>query len=322
MAVGLGLCFAKYFSVLPARTSRVFPYCSQLASGGLFRQRGTAPCSRRVLDAPIPRPPERNDSRDDKPLDVAVSNRIATVARNKATDPIRILVVDDEPALCAILREGLEAEGFVVSEARDKAGLFRSLEAELVNLITLDLAVGRDDGLELARQIRALRNTPIVMITGRGAPFDRVVGLEHGADDYISKPFHIREVVLRIHSVLRRYHLEEIIPKPSAEQQRAFVVGVLDPAKREVRKVDGTLLDLTESEFLLLEIFLTNPARVLSRDEILQMLRGRDWSPLDRTIDGHVARLRRKIEPRGEAPTLIKSVRGVGYVFTGEVTSA
>ena len=153
-------------------------------------------------------------------------------------------------------------------------------------------------------------------------PFDRVVGLEHGADDYISKPFHIREVVLRIHSVLRRYHLEEIIPKPSAEQRQAFGVGVLDPAKREVRKVDGTLLDLTESEFLLLEIFLRNPARVLSRDEIVQMLRGRDWSPLDRTIDGHVARLRRKIEPPGEAPTLIKSVRGVGYVFTGEVTSA
>ena len=244
------------------------------------------------------------------------------MARNNATDPIRILVVDDEAAVCAILREAFEAEGFVVSEARDKAALFRSLEAESVDLITLDLALGHDDGLELARQIRALRNIPIVMITGRGAPFDRVVGLEHGADDYISKPFHIREVVLRIHSVLRRYHLEEIIPKPSAEQQHAFVVGVLDPAKREVRKVDGTLLDLTESEFLLLEIFLRNPARVLSRDEILQMLRGRDWSPLDRTIDGHVARLRRKIEPPGEAPTLIKSVRGVGYVFTGEVTSA
>ena len=244
------------------------------------------------------------------------------MASNSATGPLRILVVDDEAAVCAILREAFEAEGFAVAEARNKAALFRTLEAESVDLITLDLALGHDDGLELARQIRALRNIPIVMITGRGAPFDRVVGLEHGADDYISKPFHIREVVLRIHSVLRRYHLEEIIPKPSAEQQHAFVVGVLDPAKREVRKVDGTLLDLTESEFLLLETFLRNPARVLSRDEILQMLRGRDWSPLDRTIDGHVARLRRKIEPPGEAPTLIKSVRGVGYVFTGEVTAA
>jgi DNA-binding response OmpR family regulator len=244
------------------------------------------------------------------------------VAHNNAEDPARILVVEDEAAVCAILREALEAEGFVVAEARNKAALFRSLEAEPVDLITLDLALGHDDGLELARQIRTLRNIPIVMITGSGDPFDRVVGLEHGADDYISKPFQIREVVLRIHSVLRRYHLEEIISKPSAEQRQGFGVGVLDPAKREVRKVDGTLLDLTESEFLLLEIFLRNPARVLSRDEIVQMLRGRDWSPLDRTIDGHVARLRRKIEPPGEAPTLIKSVRGVGYVFTAEVTAA
>jgi DNA-binding response OmpR family regulator len=205
-----------------------------------------------------------------------------------------------------------------VSEARDKAALLRRL-TEPVDLITLDLGLGGEDGLELARQIRAVRNIPIVMITGRGAPIDRVAGLEHGADDYISKPFHIREVVLRIHNVLRRYELEESVPKPSTAQRYAFDLCVMDSTKREVTKVDGALLDLTESEFLLLEIFLRHPARVLSRDEILQMLRGRDWSPLDRTIDGHVARLRRKIEPPGEAPTLIKSVRGVGYVFTGEV---
>jgi CheY-like chemotaxis protein len=149
-----------------------------------------------------PRLPEHNDSRT-ADLELAVSNQVAAVARNNATHPIRILVVEDEVAVGAILCEAFQAEGFVVSEARDKAALFRSLETESVNLITLDLALGRDDGLELARQVRALRNVPIVMITGRGAPFDRVVGLEHGADDYISKPFHIREVVLRIHSVLR-----------------------------------------------------------------------------------------------------------------------
>ena len=209
-----------------------------------------------------------------------------------------------------------------MSEARDKAALLRSLETKPVDLITLDLTLGQEDGLELARRIRAMRNIPIVMITGRGGPIDRLAGLEHGADDYISKPFHIREVILRIHSVLRRYELEEGVPKSSAAQRYAFDLCILDPAKREVRTVDGALLDLTESEVLLLEIFLRHPARVLSRDEILNMLRGRDWSPLDRTIDGHVARLRRKIEPPGEAPTLIKSVRGIGYVFTGEVTSA
>ena len=212
-----------------------------------------------------------------------------------------ILVVEDEAALCAVLRKGLEAEGFVVSEARDKAALLRSLENEPIDLITLDLGLGLDDGLQLARQIRAKRNIPIVMITGRGAPNDRLEGLEHGADDYVSKPFRIREVVLRIHNILRRYELEENAFKPSPTQRYGFDLGVLDFAKREVTKVDGALLDLTESEFLLLEIFLRHPARVLTRDEILQMLRGHDWSPLDRTIDVHVARLRRKIEPPGEA---------------------
>jgi DNA-binding response OmpR family regulator len=255
-------------------------------------------------------------------LMLSVRNQDATVASANANAPIHVLVVDDEAALRAILREGLEAEGFAVSEARDKASLLRSLETEPVDLITLDLGLGGEDGLELARQVRAMRNIPIVMITGRGAPIDRVAGLEHGADDYISKPFHIREVVLRIHRVLRRYELEESVPKPGAAQRYVFDLCVLDSVKREVTKVDGAMLDLTESEFLLLEIFLRHPARVLSRDEILQMLRGRDWSPPDRTIDGHLARLRRKIEPPGEAPTLIKSVRGVGYVFTGEVTSA
>ena len=253
---------------------------------------------------------------------IVVQSQVASVATTNANAPIHILVVEDDAALRAVLREGLEAEGFQVLEARDKGALLRSLETKPVDLITLDLTLGQEDGLELARRIRAMRNVPIVMITGRGAPTDRLAGLEHGADDYISKPFHIREVVLRIHNILRRYELEESVPKPRVAQRYAFVVGVLDSAKREVRKIDGALLDLTESEFLLLEIFLRHPTRVLSRDEILQMLRRRDWSPLDRTIDGHVARLRRKIEPPSEAPTLIKSVRGVGYVFTGEVTSA
>ncbi len=251
-------------------------------------------------------------------VQLTIRNQAASVANT----PIHILVVEDEAAVRGILREGLEAEGFMVSEARDEAGLIRSLEAEPVHLITLDLGLGQEDGLELARQIRAKRNIPIVMITGRSAPVDRLAGLEHGADDYISKPFHIREVVLRVHSVLRRYELEESVPKPRAAQRYAFGSCILDSAKREVRKVDGALIDLTDSEFLLMEIFVRHPARVLSRDEMLQMLRGRDWSPLDRTIDGHVARLRRKIEPPGEAPTFIKSVRGVGYVFTGEIKSA
>jgi DNA-binding response OmpR family regulator len=177
------------------------------------------------------------------------------------------------------LREALEAEGIVALEAADKAALFRNLETEPVDLITLDLSLGHEDGLDLARQIRIMRNIPIVMITGRGAPIDRVTGLEHGADDYISKPFHIREVLLRIHNVLRRYKREEGMPKPREARRYAFERGVLIP-RSGGQETDGTVLDLTDREFDLLELFLKHPARVLSRDEILQSVQGRQWSPL------------------------------------------
>jgi two-component system OmpR family response regulator len=239
--------------------------------------------------------------------------------------PIQILVVDDEPAVRAVLRGGLEAEGFIVSEAGDKGGLFHALETQPIKLITLDLGFSNCDGLDLARQIRAKRNVPIVMVTGRSESVDRVKGLEHGADDYISKPFHIREVVLRIHAVLRRYQPGaaglNADPEPPIERYE-FGSGILNVPRRELSTVDGVQVDLTETEFWLLAMFVRHPGRVLARDEISQELRGRGWTPLDRTIDGHVARLRRKIEPPSDAPMLIKSVRGVGYVFTGEVRPA
>ncbi|KAB2910851.1 MAG: response regulator transcription factor [Hyphomicrobium sp.] len=234
----------------------------------------------------------------------------------------QILVVDDDPEVRAVLRQGLEADGFAVAEAGDKGTLLHCLQIHPIKLITLDLGLGSQDGLELAREIRSARNVPIIMITGRSAPIDRVTGLEHGADDYITKPFHIREVVLRVRSLLRRYEVEEAaagMPATAAGQRYAFGACILDVPKRQLRSSDGTPIDLTETEFQLLSMFLRHPARVLSRDDISRMLRGRDWSPIDRTLDGHIARLRRKIEPPGEEPTLIKSVRGVGYVFTGEV---
>lgn len=244
---------------------------------------------------------------------------------NTIADRPHILVVDDDPDVRAVLRSGLEVEGFAVVEASDEIELMHGLAAYPVKLITLDLGLGSQDGLELARKVRAARNVPIIMITARSMPIDRVTGLEHGADDYVTKPFHIKEVVHRVRSVLKRYELEasvETAPHTGADEDRhrlAFEACVLDLEKRELRNADGTRVDLTETEFQLLVMFLQHPGRVLSRDEISQALRGRDWSPLDRTLDGHIARLRRKIEPPGEEPTLIKSVRGVGYVFTGEV---
>jgi DNA-binding response OmpR family regulator len=240
----------------------------------------------------------------------------------------RILVVDDEPAVREVLREGLEGAGFSVLEAENQAEMFHALEDGLIDLITLDLGLGDTDGLELARQARVVHNIPIIMITGRSGPIDRVKGLERGADDYITKPFHLPEVVLRVRNVLRRYHREPIRSgdegDAAVDQPRRYVFdsGVLDTRKREFRNTDGALVDLTETEFRLLEAFLRHPVKILTRDEIMLELRSREWLPLDRTMDGHVARLRRKIEPKGETPVLIKSVRGVGYVFTGEVSPA
>ncbi|MFZ1110527.1 MAG: response regulator transcription factor [Rhodomicrobium sp.] len=232
-----------------------------------------------------------------------------------------ILVVDDDPGVRLVLRQGLEAEGFAVSEASDKASTLARLKTDPISLITLDLRLGGQNGLEFAREIRAVRNVPIVMITGCDTPLDRVIGLEHGADDYITKPFHIREVVIRVKRTLSIYGALKARPAPVAEPRvHAFNNLCFDAHKQELRSANGAIIELTETELRLLELFLEYPGRVLSRDEITQLLRGHEWSPLDRMIDGHVSRLRRKVEsPGGEETRLIRSVRGVGYVFAGDV---
>jgi len=234
-----------------------------------------------------------------------------------------VLVVDDERPMRELLKSAIGSEGYDVIEACDRQSMFATLERQRADLITLDLGLGQEDGLMLAREARKKWNIPIVMITGRSEPIDRVMGLECGADDYIAKPFHVREVTLRIKSVLERYALA-VSPNVSSHlpyngNRVAFDHGMIDFARHEVAKTDGRRILLTETEFDLLRIFVSHPGRIISRDELWKELRGRKWDPLDRTIDGHVAHLRSKIEPVGEAPVLIKSVRGVGYVFVGEV---
>jgi len=162
-----------------------------------------------------------------------------------------------------------------------------------------------------------------VMITGKGDPIDRVVGLELGADDYITKPFHMREVIARIRAVLRRYeagaHASDVVAPASGKPRYEFDGWQFDTARREVRTPSNQLCELTTAEFNLLAILLERPGRVLSRDEIMDLLKGQDWSPVDRSIDALIARLRKKIEPGSERPALIKTIRGVGYAFAGSV---
>ena len=239
-----------------------------------------------------------------------------------------ILVVDDEEAVRTLLRECFELDGYRVSEAKDGGELNACLARGAVDLVTLDLSLGGENGFDLARQIRSSNNVPIIMITGKGDTIDRIVGLELGADDYITKPFHVREVLARVRAVLRRYggggSHQSVTEAPSvpAGERLAFEGLTLDVARRELRDHGGEVRELTTAEFNMLVMFLQRPSRVLSRDNIMDLLKGHEWSPFDRSIDSLIVRLRRKIEPEPDTPRLIKSVRGVGYVFAAEVRKA
>ena len=242
------------------------------------------------------------------------------------SSPSHILVVDDDPQIRKLLRRCFEGEGYEVSEAGDGDALHRKIDETKVDLITLDLTLPGQDGLSLARDIRSKSSIPIIMVTGKGDMIDRVVGLEIGADDYISKPFHLREVLARVRSVLRRASAGGELQ--NATQSAAPGAGVykfdgwtLDVGKRELRRTDGTPQTLTTAEFSLLEVLVSNPQKVLSRDRIMDLLNGREWTPLDRAIDTQIARLRKKIENDPEAPNTIKTVRGVGYMFAQDVTA-
>ncbi|PIW26827.1 MAG: DNA-binding response regulator [Rhodospirillales bacterium CG15_BIG_FIL_POST_REV_8_21_14_020_66_15] len=235
-----------------------------------------------------------------------------------------ILIVDDDPQVRKLLRRCFEPEGFRVSEAATgEEVLGKSLDD--VALVTLDLNLNGEDGLDVAREIRARSDVPIVMVTGKGDTIDRVVGLELGADDYIAKPFHVREVLARVKSVIRRTAAlrTETKPAESGGQARfAFDRWIVDFDRMELRRDSGELCDLTSGEMRLLEVFVTRPNRVLSRDQLMDLLKGHDWAPSDRSIDNQIARLRKKIEADPNNPDLIKTVRGAGYKFTGTVQPA
>ena len=228
-----------------------------------------------------------------------------------------ILVVDDDDQVRRMLRRCFEDEGYRVSEAVDQAGVTLAL-GNGIDLITLDLNLGGTDGLAIARAVRQSWDLPIIMITGKGDMIDRIVGLEIGADDYIAKPFHLREVLARVRSVLRRAGPRSqpvAAPAASTGTQIRFDGFVLDLDRRELSGPEGDIR-ITSGEFDLLSLFARHPHRVLSRDQIMDLLKGHDWAPNDRSIDNQIARLRKLIEPDSNQPRLLKTVRGTGYSFT------
>lgn len=235
-----------------------------------------------------------------------------------------LLVVDDDREIRGLVSQFLTKHGFRVSQARDGKEATRVLETSRVDLVVLDLMMPGEDGLSICRRLRAdpaTETLPIIMLTAMGEETDRVVGLEMGADDYLAKPFGPRELLARIKAVLRRSSGGAAAPGAPRGSSVSFEGWTLDTAKRELRSPDGALVQLSAGEYDLLIAFVEHPQRVLNRDQLLDLARGRSAAPFDRSIDVQVSRLRRKIEPDPTNPTMIKTVRGGGYMFTPTLAS-
>ncbi|MDZ7594378.1 MAG: response regulator [Thiobacillus sp.] len=224
----------------------------------------------------------------------------------------RILVVDDDPGMRTLLEAYLGDSGFTVATAMDGAAMWQALARGMPDAIVLDLMMPGEDGLSLARRLRSQSNVPILMLSARGEEVDRVVGLEMGADDYLAKPFSPRELLARLRALLRRSR-GQAEPAQQATLP-AFGPFQLDTASHRLTK-DGVEVKLSTAEFALLRIFIEHPLRVMSRDTLIDMLKGYERNPFDRSVDTRVTRLRRKIESNPGEPVYIRTVRGEGYLF-------
>ena len=230
-----------------------------------------------------------------------------------------IVIVDDERDICEVVENYLSAEGYRVSVASDAAELRRVMAQSAPGLVILDLMLPGEDGLSLARSLREESGVGIIMLTGRSDTVDRIIGLEMGADDYLPKPFHLRELLARVKSVLRRVAQGGEPPAASARPRASFEGWLLDMSSRDLLSPSGEEVRLTTGEFDLLAAFVANAKQVMTRDRLLDLARNREGGPFDRTIDVQVGRLRRKLGDDPQRPTMIKTVRGSGYIFTPRV---
>jgi two-component system OmpR family response regulator len=227
----------------------------------------------------------------------------------------RILIVDDDPEIRRLLVDYLERNGFDAVAARDGREMGHALEKHAIDLVVLDLMLPDTDGLTLCRDLRAKSNLPVLMLTARGEETDRIIGIEMGADDYLVKPFNPRELLARIKTILRR--TRALPPKLRPEPQRCLVFAgwKLDTATRALTAPDGVATPLSGGEFRLLRVMLDHPNRVLNRDQLMELIHGRESEPYDRAIDVQVSRLRQRLRDDSREPQLIKTVRGEGYVL-------
>jgi len=236
--------------------------------------------------------------------------------------PAHILVVDDDREISTLLAEYLEKNGFQTLTAADGKAMWKALDDNRVDLIVLDLNLPGEDGLTLCRNLRTRSNLPVIMLTARGEPLDRILGLEMGADDYLSKPFEPRELFARIRSVLRRTQSLPPNMQDTESRQARFAGWTMDFTARHLINPEGIVVALSGSEFRTLKIFVENANRVLRRDQLLTLTQGRDADPFDRSIDLQISRLRQKLGDDARSPQIIKTVRNEGYVLATQVAKA
>ncbi|MDR3517340.1 MAG: response regulator [Azospirillaceae bacterium] len=231
-----------------------------------------------------------------------------------------LLLVDDDEDIRSLLTAFFRKHGHAVTVAANGGAMFAAIERQVFDLVILDVMLGGEDGFSLCRRLRAASRVPIIMLTALADHTDRVVGLEIGADDYLTKPFDQRELLARVKAVLRR--TAELAATPAATETRptlCFAGWRLDVARRELRSADNALVLLSGGEFDLLLAFAEHPQRVLTRDQLLDFARGLSYSAFDRSIDVQVSRLRHKLEEDAKNPAVIRTVRNGGYIFTPEV---
>jgi len=232
-----------------------------------------------------------------------------------------ILVVDDDREIRDLLAKFLKQHGLRVSVAQDGRAMKQALDDWSIDLVVLDIMMPGDDGLTLCRNLRANTKMPVIMLTAMGEETDRIIGLEMGADDYLAKPFNPRELLARIKAVLRRSSQQDSSAVQDDVETYSFNDWVFKPEQRELLNDEGVLVALSRGEYELLDTFLRHPNRVLNRDQLLDMARGREAIPFDRAIDVQVSRLRKKLKDDPKNPSLIKTVRGGGYMFSAKVES-
>jgi two-component system OmpR family response regulator len=234
--------------------------------------------------------------------------------------PTRALIVDDDREICALLCTYLADFGIAARGVHDGAAMRRAITEQVPDVIILDLMLPGEDGLTLCRQLRASGNIPVIMLTARGEPADRVVGLELGADDYVVKPFDPRELVARVHTVLRRSRGDAVAGDASVGERISFEGWTLDVSTRQLTTPRQMVVPLSNAEFRLLWTFIERPRRVLNRDQLMDAARGQASTAYDRSIDLLVSRLRQKLDDDPRDPKLLKTIRGEGYLFDARIT--